>query len=675
MGQDIDAILDSLFRGGRLNLRAKDNGITSLEKEDTSLEDIQKINDDFSKSLKSSIDKLTKQVQSEPQEQIVFPEENEKVHIAQITKTPEVQFTMTEKLNNDFKLAEESVNSVVIGQEEFVSELALALKRPYVAGIDSHELSAAVVLIGASGTGKHFALQLFVQKLGESGVLPNGKLFRIDLSKYNSADSEKVFIQDLYSASKDPAKIILWENYEKAHSTVLSMVSSLFSKGSVALPSRYAEQKGVLVNIGTALVPSAVSSISLAGKYLFLLTDKPESKLLDAFGAPFLSACNDICRTQEFSAEHINKIATHELSELCEKVKKRLSYIVSYDDEAVSVLCGKFIRDLGAESLQIYTENLYKALAEYKLKKGSAKKEGKIEVKENELQIKFTEDTVKVNDGALADKEKTVQKVKDELKDIIGLNKVKQYILSLEDNFLIQQIRREKGLKADFPAMHMIFTGNPGTGKTTVARLVSRYLKAIGVLSGGQLIEVTRADLVGQYVGHTAPLTQKAIASALGGVLFIDEAYSLFRGTDDSFGLEAIDTLVKGMEDNRDNLVVILAGYTGEMEEFLTANSGLKSRFPNIIEFEDYTADELLKIIKLMVKSKGYILDNACDEPLLKYFEFSQSTGDSSTNGNARMARNKLEEAILNCSRRNIAAPEHERNLELIVLEDFNLHE
>ena len=175
--------------------------------------------------------------------------------------------------------------------------------------------------------------------------------------------------------------------------------------------------------------------------------------------------------------------------------------------------------------------------------------------------------------------------VKEELSQIVGLQPVKDYILSLEDNFKIQQLRRERGLKADSPSMHMIFTGNPGTGKTTVARIVSRYLKAIGVLQGGQLIEATRADLVGQYVGHTAPLTQKAIQSALGGVLFIDEAYSLYRGKDDSFGLEAIDTLVKGMEDHRDNLIVILAGYSREMEEFLAANSGLRSRFPHVIEF------------------------------------------------------------------------------------------
>ena len=153
-----------------------------------------------------------------------------------------------------------------------------------------------------------------------------------------------------------------------------------------------------------------------------------------------------------------------------------------------------------------------------------------------------------------------MEAVKAELDGIVGLAAVKEYVLSLEDNFAVQARRKAAGLKTASVSMHMIFTGNPGTGKTTIARLVSRYLKAIGVLSGGQLVEVTRADLVGRYVGHTAPLTTQVLKSAVGGVLFIDEAYSLYRGKDDSFGLEAIDTLVKGMEDHRDDLIVILGG-------------------------------------------------------------------------------------------------------------------
>ena len=158
-------------------------------------------------------------------------------------------------------------------------------------------------------------------------------------------------------------------------------------------------------------------------------------------------------------------------------------------------------------------------------------------------------------------------------------------------------------------------------------------------------------------------------------MLFIDEAYALYRGADDSFGLEAIDTIVKGMEDNRQNLIVILAGYSREMEEFLTANSGLKSRFPNIIEFPDYTAEELLRITRITVENKGYVLDAACDAPLTAYFAARQAA-DARTAGNGRMARNLVEDAILNQSRRLTAGDVSaltQQNLETLLPEDFDL--
>ena len=199
---------------------------------------------------------------------------------------------------------------------------------------------------------------------------------------------------------------------------------------------------------------------------------------------------------------------------------------------------------------------------------------------------------------------------------------------------------------------------------------MAKYLKAIGALKGGQLVEVSRGDLVGRYTGHTAPLTNSVIQSALGGVLFIDEAYSLYRGEQDSFGLEAIDTLVKGMEDHRDELVVILAGYTREMETFLTANSGLASRFPNKIEFPDYTADELLDITNVLARGKGYRLAESCTEPLRGYYERRQAE-DARTAGNGRLARNTLEKAIFNQSRRLVAEPAAE--LDVILPGDLEL--
>ena len=266
-----------------------------------------------------------------------------------------------------------------------------------------------------------------------------------------------------------------------------------------------------------------------------------------------------------------------------------------------------------------------------------------------------------------------VEAVFDELEhDLVGLRPVKQRIRDIAALLVIDKLRGNLGLTSQAPPLHMSFTGNPGTGKTTIARLVAKYLKAIGALKCGQLVEVTRADLVGRYTGHTAPLTNSVIESALGGVLFIDEAYSLYRGEQDSFGLEAIDTLVKGMEDHRDELVVILAGYTREMEIFLTANSGLASRFPNKIEFPDYTAEELLQITHVQARNKGYRLAESCTQPLLGYYARWQAA-DARTAGNGRLARNTLEKAIFHQSRRLVAEPA--AALDLILPSDLELKE
>ena len=257
-----------------------------------------------------------------------------------------------------------------------------------------------------------------------------------------------------------------------------------------------------------------------------------------------------------------------------------------------------------------------------------------------------------------------------ELDSYVGMDAIKTEVRSLINMVQVYKLRREHDLPTTDMSLHMVFSGNPGTGKTTVARIMSRIYHSLDILSKGQLVEVDRSGLVAGYVGQTAIKTKKVVDAALGGVLFIDEAYSLYRGEQDSFGLEAIDTLVKGMEDHRDELVVILAGYTKEMEVFLTANSGLASRFPNKIEFPDYTADELLDITAVLAKGKGYRLAEGCTFPLLGYYKRRQAL-DSRTAGNGRLARNTLEKAIFNQSRRLVAEPAAE--LDVILPSDLEL--
>lgn len=682
MKNDIDSLLDSMFRGGRLHFKSsvppdeKAEQAPVLSQAEAHTQDAQKAldavenaGDSLSASLRESIDRLTQEARADMADL--------ERHLRQDgidTTARSHNAGAPVDLEMAFQVARQEAGALVLGQEEFLDSLLIAFKRPFVAGSKDDTPLCKAVVSGPRGTGRHSALRCVTASLGRQGILKSPKTALLDLSRYGAAGSEKLFIQDFYAALKSGAAALVLENWEKCHTAVLSMVAALFREGAIPLPSRYAEQKGMLVEIGTALVPGAVSSLSAGGKYLFLVTDRPASKLVDTFGAPFLAALDDQCQTKPFTRQALEEIARRELEDLVERCGKQLQITLAFEEEAVRALADSFTLEQGAYALKSGVDRLYRALSEEKLQKSLAPVEGKLFVEQGALRAEYTQAgiTVKVGEkDPSSAREAAVAAVKEELAQIVGLQPVKDYILSLEDNFKIQQLRRERGLKADSPSMHMIFTGNPGTGKTTVARIVSRYLKAIGVLAGGQLVEVTRGDLVGQYVGHTAPLTQKAIQSALGGVLFIDEAYSLYRGKDDSFGLEAIDTLVKGMEDHRNDLIVILAGYSREMEEFLTANSGLRSRFPNIIEFPDYTAQELLAITQNIVHSKGYRMDAACEAPLLSYYEQQQAAGDPRTNGNGRMARNKVEEAVIACSRRNVRAPEEQRDLELLLPSDF----
>ncbi|MEN6325219.1 MAG: AAA family ATPase [Syntrophomonas sp.] len=232
-----------------------------------------------------------------------------------------------------------------------------------------------------------------------------------------------------------------------------------------------------------------------------------------------------------------------------------------------------------------------------------------------------------------------------ELEKLIGLKEVKRTLAEVTAFTLIQNKRTQLQLKACPSVLHMVFKGNPGTGKTTVARILGRIFNDIGILSKGHLVEVERADLVGEYIGHTAQKTREVLKKSMGGIMFIDEAYSLAQGGERDFGKEAISAIVKTMEDSRDNLVVILAGYSSETERFLKSNPGLRSRFPIHIEFADYDSEQLFQIAMQIYSERDYELSSRCRWKLKNHLrEFVKSRHPHS--GNARYVRNLAEKSI-----------------------------
>ena len=231
-----------------------------------------------------------------------------------------------------------------------------------------------------------------------------------------------------------------------------------------------------------------------------------------------------------------------------------------------------------------------------------------------------------------------------ELNGYIGLDTVKEEIDTLVHWIQMQQLRKEHDLPTSDLSLHMVFSGNPGTGKTTIARFLSKIFHSLGILSKGQLVEVDRGDLVAGYVGQTAIKTKDAISKAMGGVLFIDEAYALTNRGENDYGAEAVDTLLKAMEDHRDDLIVIVAGYIEPMEKFLHSNPGLESRFNRFIDFPDYTLDELMGIFDMRMNKAGYTMGDEARAALRQKIDIERV--DVKGFGNARGVRNLFETII-----------------------------
>ncbi|WP_346890845.1 AAA family ATPase [Clostridium sp. UBA3887] len=578
----------------------------------------------------------------------------------------------TDDIVDVFSSIREEIGTLVVGQTDYLDNLCTAFKRPFITGYDNLKPKNAIIILGNKSTGKHSSISCIADILKQRRIINSNNILKIDLSLYATTSDYEVFLSDLYKCLYGESDIVMFDNCDKCHSSIIDVIESLTITGKYTLSSRYVFQNNNLVESNGMLLQNSISEISSNNKYFVFVSEKSENDMLNIFGTKFMNCIGDILYTKNFNYEELKKISLILIEDLKIKCSKNLSMNINCEDAISELIISNYKVAFGISSMRDFVDsNIYKPLAEFKLKNTIEDNNVFLSVN-GELMMQIDDKFIRLIDILPQKNVSGIDDVKKELESIVGIESVKQYILELEDNLKIQKLRENAGFKATNISMHMIFTGNPGTGKTTIARIVAKYLKALGILSQGQLREVTRADLVGQYVGQTAKLTNDIIKSSLGGVLFIDEAYALCRDKHDTFGLEAIDTLVKGIEDNRDDLVVILAGYKEEMEDFLKTNSGLKSRFPNIINFEDYKPEEMYEISFITAKSKGYKVSEDCKEQLIKLFEKNQIKGRNDS-GNGRLARNIIEKAILNQSKRLIVDSNAPMNL--LCYEDFKFEE
>ncbi|BCN29869.1 AAA family ATPase [Anaeromicropila herbilytica] len=583
------------------------------------------------------------------------------------------------KVNNDeisikFTSIRKDLANNFVGQIKYLDNLCLAFKRPFITGYDNVKPKNVIIVLGNKSSGKHTSIKYMARFLKERKLISSKKVVQIDLSLYPTTSEFQLFISDIYKNLYDDSNILIFNNFHKGHSSAIEVIQTLVTTGEYTLGTRYIVENGALVETTGALMENTISNISTNGKYFIIVSEKSEKEIQSTFGLNFMKCVGDIIHTDPYTEEELGEMVDCIIDEIISRCNKNLSMDLSYDDKVTCIVVSGYKNITGIAGMSDFIESsIYKPLAQLKLKNNySNKKSVIISVRDERLIAKIGEDSIFLDTVLPKIDSYGLEEIKNELNQIVGIESVKNYILSLQENLQIQKLRESKGLKAANISMNMIFTGNPGTGKTTIARIVAKYLKALGILSQGQLREVTRADMVGQYVGHTAKITNEVVRSAIGGVLFIDEAYALCRDKEDSFGLEAIDALVKGIEDNKDDLVVILAGYKEEMDGFLKTNSGLKSRFPNIINFEDFTVEEMYQISLITAKSKEYIIAEDCKESLIKLFEKKQIKGKNDS-GNGRLVRNVIESAILKQSKRILN--NNTEALDLLKYEDFEFEE
>ncbi|MDK7492216.1 AAA family ATPase [Bacillus paranthracis] len=552
-----------------------------------------------------------------------------------------------DKYKRVFEDGKKRLNSYILGQEEFIDQLCTGYMRSFIYERPDANLKNVIFVSGRKGTGIYKSVKYLTAIMNEYDLYEKPDVHYIDISNsLGASDIESTFLSDVYRGIRSKSDVLYFDNVDKCPPDLISKLSELIMDGKIKLKDRYVYNGNwqALEKTYSSLAEKSIDSIQIENKLIILSTEKDLKDIRTMFPATVLEKIIDYPQTSVLPPRTLTKISDRYLKKYQKRIHTKLQVNMNYTHGVSDFIVEKANLAMGVHGIKNYIEDdIYQSITNLRIS-------GKVEpgiiyqlTASDELYLDDGVEKIQVTRKKAG--AENLENIKKEFEKVIGLNAVKERVFQLEEFLALQKIRQSRGSKQTRLTMNFIFTGNPGTGKTTIARLVSKYLKALGYLSSGHLVEVDRSRLVGQYIGHTAPKTQAVIDSAKGGVLFIDEAYSLARGGGNDFGKEAIDTIVKGMEDLREDLVVILAGYKDEMDDFLKTNPGLQSRFNNHIDFPDYTSEELFMISEKIVESEGFTIEDDLKDELIEEFTRKQIPGKNDS-GNGRLARNIVEKAI-----------------------------
>ena len=391
------------------------------------------------------------------------------------------------------------LSETIIGEDEACKAFTTAFRRPYVVGSDPKKIRNSIILYGSNGTGRHQMVYTMGNLLKKYGLTVSNEVIELDMSRYQSSSQEVLFLQDIYVALSGKNPIILVENFEEASPIFNRMLAELVMEGNCVLNKRYTLKNNQLVEATNTLSGDIIDRLNGNDKILVFVSEKNPTKLMDIFGKSFIEKITDKVQTQKLDEESLVKIISQLIDSLVTRCANQLEIKLEVDPSINEYLRSIYEPNDGIDSISPSVKKIYNEMVDIALKHDECQQvrisyEDTIKATFNEISLDLD-----IIDDAKAEREE-IQK---ELDEIVGLEDVKNYLLSLENLIKINQIRKQKGLKTNEISKHMIFTGNPGTGKTTIARLVSRMMKAVGILKQGQLVEVTRADLVGKYVGHS----------------------------------------------------------------------------------------------------------------------------------------------------------------------------